>query len=104
MSCLMTLPRDSILLNMITLFGVILTRKIYFSKRSLKKRTSESLFKYGEHYFQMIKIGLIALKELFPSNIVTWTVTEPFAAPDEILSISVGYAYATPSIIYVYAH
>ncbi len=52
----------------------------------------------------MIKIGLIALKELFPSNIATWTVTEPFAAPDEILSISVGYAYATPSIIYVYAH
>jgi hypothetical protein len=33
-----------------------------------------------------------------------WTAGESFAGLDEVLTISCGYAYAHPSIIYVYAH
>jgi pimeloyl-ACP methyl ester carboxylesterase len=34
----------------------------------------------------------------------TWTVTESFAGLDEVLTISVGNAFSSPSTIYVHAH
>jgi pimeloyl-ACP methyl ester carboxylesterase len=34
----------------------------------------------------------------------TWTVTESFAGLDEVLTISLGNAFSTPSTIYVHAH